>query len=204
MNQHRLVRTFSAALAVSAFLIAAPQAALAADPTPDIPVPQNAQSVWVDIETPSAAELTFTGSLNNNGTATDLEFKPSPSGATAITDVDAGTAQLTLSASDSTDVSVSVTFVDDNDVVLAESTTPVTLEPVAAPVEPSDPTSPDDQNHNVVAGTVSSDASSPKDNDAKRPSAPQTGSAIAIVAIAAVALSVIGLVLLRVKKGARR
>lgn len=203
MNQHRLVRTFSAALAVSAFLIAAPQAALAADPTPDIPVPQNTQSVWVDIETPSAAELTFTGRLNNNGTATDLEFKPSPSGATAITDVDAGTAQLTLSASDSTDVSVSVTFVDDNDVVLAESTTPVTLEPVAAPVEPSDPTSPDDQDHNVVAGTVS-DASSSTDNDAKRPSAPQTGSAIAIVAIAAVALSVIGLVLLRVKKGARR
>lgn len=199
MNQHRLVHMFPAALAILAFLIATPQAALAADRTPDISVPQKAQSVWVDIETPSASKLTFTGSLDNNGAVTNLEFKPSPSGTVAITDINPGTARLTLSASDSTEASVSITFVDDNDAVLEESTTPVTLEPAGALLKPSKPVAPNGQNQDAVS-VAASDTATPNGN-AKYP---QTGSAVAIIAVAAIAFAAIGLVLLRIRKGANR
>lgn len=113
-----------------------------ADDAKQVAVPEDAQQVWVDVESQSAADLQVKGSMNADGEATTLAFKPSPNGVTAIAPVNARTVSFALSAGHSGTALVSITFVDKNDVILAESATNVTLtqnEETIAPVPPSQP-----------------------------------------------------------------
>ncbi|WEV47452.1 hypothetical protein OZX62_04075 [Bifidobacterium sp. ESL0690] len=58
--------------------------------------------------------------MNNNGSKTDLQFKPSPSGLTAIAPAQEGKASFVLSANKPTNALFAFTFVDGSGAVLYE------------------------------------------------------------------------------------
>lgn len=145
-----------------------------------VTAPEGATQMWVDVE--YAGDGQIEGTLNGD----QIGFTASPSGATAICDVVAGTAyRLSLAASAQIDALVALTFANDNDVIIQESSVQAHLAQNETTVVPQNPSKPGSGSGNV---SHSSDDVATKSTSAVG----ETGSQIAIVAVVAVMLCIVG------------
>ncbi|KFI98911.1 hypothetical protein [Bifidobacterium subtile] len=87
------------------------------DYTDQLVAPAQTARVWVDVESSDSVSDGVDGTLGS----TNLDFKDSPVGVTAVVSSDPGSKDLALKAKKDVDVLVAVTFVDKNDVVLAQT-----------------------------------------------------------------------------------
>lgn len=160
-----------------------------ADNNQQITVPEGTQNVWVDVESASATDLQVQGSMNDGNSKTDLTFKSSPNGVTAIAPVKGKTVSFALSAKSSEKALVAITFVDANDVILAESATNVTLTSREATITPVPPTKP--TTTQPTPGKVTNPIAGVLQN---------TGAAIGVAAVAAIALAGAGAAVVVLRK----
>lgn len=122
-----------------------------------INAPRGSVAVWIDVESNEAQQIGVGGKVGNNGTSKKIEFKPSPSGVTAVTGITEGAVEFSFGArgvgddneSMQKNAILALTFVDKNDAILAESTTPLSLEQDVVPVKPNEPSSPSNSNGSI-------------------------------------------------------
>ncbi|MBW3082083.1 hypothetical protein [Bifidobacterium phasiani] len=162
--------------AVACAFVAAPIAA--AEDTATVTAPEGATHMWVDVEY-ADENIRIEGTLNDE----PVGFTASPSGATAICDVAAGSEyRLSLTASAQTDALVALTFADDDDVIVQESSAQAHLDQTETPIEPQEPSNPgtgDGAGANGGAGNASHTSG---DGPAKPGVVGKTGSPIMLVA----------------------
>lgn len=124
-NKIRLSLQISFVSIIFAFFIclASGTQVYAADNLQSFEAPNNTTQAWVDVEAANVSAAGITGKMSDK----TLTFKASPSGVTAVIKTQAGAQNLVLQSQKSIDARLSVTFVDANNVILAERSQVISL-----------------------------------------------------------------------------
>lgn len=171
-----LLATAVMLFAVACAFVAAPIAA--AEDTATVTAPEGATRMWVDVEY-ADENIRVEGTLNDE----PVGFTASPSGATAICDVAAGAEyRLSLTASAQTDALVALTFADDDDVIVRESSARAQLDRTETPIAPQEPSKPGTGDGTGADGGAGNASHTSGDGPAKPGVIGKTGSPIMLVA----------------------